>query len=110
MNLEPKKIELSIINSREIIKGFHGKFVHLNNMSIAYWDVEKGSEIPIHNHVHEQIMQVTEGKFELILDGKPQICEPGTVILIPSFVNHGGKALTDCKITDVFSPVREEYK
>jgi hypothetical protein len=32
------------------------------------------------------------------------------VALIPSGVVHGGKTITACKVIDLFSPVREEYR
>ncbi|MEM9646892.1 MAG: cupin domain-containing protein [Bacteroidota bacterium] len=103
-------MNLSDIPSREIMPGYHGKMVHGSAMSWAFWEVEPGAEVPQHQHVHEQIMHVLEGEFEFTVDGKTSICTPGDVVIIPSQISHGGKALTACKLMDVFSPVREEYK
>ena len=97
------------ITPKEIIKGFHGRFVHMKGFTYAYWEVEAGAEIPIHDHVHEQLMQVLEGSFEFTVDGVTKIYTAGMVAKIPSHVPHGGKALTDCKLTDIFCPAREEY-
>ncbi len=46
----------------------------------------------------------------MTLDGEVRQLEAGTVAVIPSNVKHSGLALSDCKITDVFYPVREDYK
>jgi len=56
------------------------------------------------------MMQVVSGKFEFTLNGKTKVFTEGDIVLIPSNHLHGGKALTPCKLMDVFSPVREEYK
>jgi len=37
----------------EIIKGNHYRFAHMNGFTYAYWEVESGSEIPMHYHIHE---------------------------------------------------------
>jgi quercetin dioxygenase-like cupin family protein len=94
----------------ELIPGFKGTFIHGNGFTAAYWQVEKGSILPEHHHVHEQLTQVTEGEFELVVGGVKHLCKPEAVILIPSEVPHSGIALTDCKITDIFCPGRPEYK
>jgi len=60
--------------------------------------------------MNEQIMQVLEGKFEFTLDNVTAIYEPGTLVVIPPNAPHSGKALTACKLMDIFSPVRNEYK
>ncbi len=103
-------MNLSEIQSKEIMPGYHGKMVHSESMTWAFWDVEKDAEVPEHNHVHEQIMHVLEGNFEFTLGGKTTIYYPGDIVIIPSNVPHSGKALTPCKLMDIFSPAREEYK
>ncbi len=103
-------MNISDIKSREIVKGYHGRFIHMETFTVAYWEVDAGSEIPVHSHIHEQLMQVVEGEFELTLDGKSNIYTKGMVVKIPSNKEHGGKAITNCKLMDVFSPVREDYK
>ncbi len=101
--------ELNQITQKEIIPGFKARFVHSQQMTIAYWEIEKGSELPLHSHLHEQIALVTKGSFELTIDGKTKTYKPGKIAVIPPHVEHSGKALTYCEITDVFSPVREDY-
>ena len=102
--------KLSEIEPREIIPGYHGRLIHSNNMSLAFWEVEAGAEVPEHAHTHEQIMQVQEGQFQFTVGGQTRVYGPGELVVIPSEVAHSGKALTRCKLMDVFSPVREEYK
>lgn len=103
-------MNLSDVESKEIMPGYHGKMIHGQSMSWVFWEVEKDAEVPMHNHVHEQIMHVQEGRFEFTVGDQTQICSPGDVVVIPSNVPHGGKALTKCKLMDIFSPVREEYR
>jgi len=102
--------DIQQINPKEIITGFKARFVHSDNMTVAYWEVEKGAELPLHSHVHEQIAMVTKGSFEMTIGGETNVYKPGEIAVIPSNVEHSGKALTSCEITDVFSPVREDYK
>jgi len=96
--------------TKEIIPGFVARFVHTKNMTISYWEIKKGSKLPEHAHIHEQVSQVIEGQFELTIDGKSEIMVPGKVAVIPSNVIHSGIAKTDCKVMDIFYPVREDYK
>ena len=101
---------LNDIDCKEIVPGFRAKFVHSENMTFAYWDIEAGSELPEHSHPQEQVASVIKGKLELTIDGKTQILEPGSVAIIPTNTKHSGKAITDCQSIDVFYPVREDYR
>ena len=101
---------ISEIPERELAKGIRGRYFHTNSMTIGFVDIEKGSILPAHSHIHEQTTQITEGQLEMTIGGVTQILEPGVITLIPSNVVHGARALTDCKVVDIFSPVREDYK
>lgn len=98
------------IPTREIAPGFFSKLIHTETNTINFIDVTMGSSIPLHQHVHQQCSFAIEGKFELTVNGVPQVLEPGLFAIIPSNVIHGGRALTDCKLIDIFSPVREDYR
>ena len=101
---------LNTLPQRALIPGLRGKFVHGEAMSLVFWEVDKGATVPEHRHEHEQIMHVMDGQFELTLDGRTRVYGPGDIVLIPSFATHSGRALTACKLMDIFSPVREEYR
>ncbi len=103
-----KKIDDLI--QKEIIPGFKGKFIHTQNFTVAFWNIEEGKELPEHSHIHEQTTQVIKGKLELTINGVSQLLEPGSIAVIPSNAIHSGKAVTACEVTDIFCPVREDYK
>lgn len=98
------------IEGKELFPGFHSKMIHTEGLTIAYFDIKAGSNLPEHQHVHEQVTNVLEGTLELTVDGQTNACTAGTVITIPPNVVHSGRALTDCKVIDVFRPVREDYR
>ena len=100
----------SDIETKEIAPGFFCKLIHTANNTINFIDIKAGSSIPRHQHIHEQYAFAIEGKFELVVNDIPQVLEPGIFALIPSNVWHSGTAITDCKLIDIFNPVREDYR
>tara|TARA_X000001036_G_C20076285_1_gene561225 strand:- start:164 stop:487 length:324 start_codon:yes stop_codon:yes gene_type:complete len=104
-----KKLNIKNLEQREIMPGFHGRFVNGENITWAFWEIDKDSSIPDHHHIQEQIMHVLSGDFSFTIDGITSIFTTGDTIVIPSNIPHRGIALTDCKIMDVFNPKREEY-
>jgi quercetin dioxygenase-like cupin family protein len=53
---------------------------------------------------------VLEGEMEFTLNGETQLLLPGMGAFIASNVLHVAKAVTACKVIDVFTPVREDYR
>ena len=103
-------IELEELGKRDMVPGFKARFIHSPNMTISYWEVEAGAVLPKHSHPHEQVTNVIEGEFEMDLEGKVRLLNSGTVALIPPNAVHTGRALSPCRIIDVFYPVREDYR
>lgn len=103
-------LKLKDIPAKEIMPGFSGKFIHSEKFTTAFWEITAGSELPEHAHVHEQTTQLIEGSMEFTVNGETKLLQPGDFVVIPSNVPHSGKALTFCKVSDVFCPVREDYK
>ena len=101
---------LSEIVSRELLEGTEVQFIHAETMTLAYWTFKPGVLLPAHAHPHEQVTNVIEGVFDLTVDGKPRRLKAGSVAVIPPGATHAGRAVTACRIIDVFHPVREDYR
>ncbi len=95
---------------KEILPGFIARFIHTQTQTFSWVEIKKGSVLPEHFHANEQFSRIVEGTFELTVDGEMKVCKAGDIALIDSNVPHSGKAMTDCIIMDVFTPVREDYK
>jgi quercetin dioxygenase-like cupin family protein len=102
-------ITLAQIPVTDIIDGYHAQFVHTQSMTFSFIDVDAGSVLPMHSHPHEQVSQVIEGIFQLTVDGEVKLLESGIIAVIPPNTLHSGLAITNCKLLDVFNPVREDY-
>ncbi|HOK05779.1 MAG TPA: cupin domain-containing protein [Syntrophales bacterium] len=103
-------VDLETLEEREIAPGFRARFVHTPNVTISFWRVAAGSVLPSHRHAHEQVTNVLSGRFEMTVAGETQTAVPGMTVVIPQNAEHGGRALTDCYILDVFYPVRDDYR
>ncbi|NIS63157.1 MAG: cupin domain-containing protein [Proteobacteria bacterium] len=103
-------LSLHELEEKEIVPGFKGQFVHSDNMTFAYWDIEIGAVLPEHSHPHEQVATVISGEFEITVNGETEALRPGSVAIIPPDAVHSGRAVTVCRIIDAFYPVREDYR
>ena len=101
---------LSDLPEREPVPGFRGRFVHTDALTLAYWDIEANAALPEHSHPHQQVVNVLEGELELVVAGTPYRLGPGQVYTIPGEMPHAARALTACRVLDVFSPAREDYR
>ena len=103
-------LNLHELEEMQIVPGFKGHFVHSENMTCAYWGIEAGAVLPEHSHPHEQVATMIAGEFEMTVNGETKVLRPGSVAIIPSDAVHSGRAVTICRIIDVFYPVREDYR
>ncbi len=79
------------------------------NLMLVKVFFDKGSVAEVHNHPHQQIGHILEGKFELEIDGKTEILTIGDSFIVPSNIMHGAVCLEKGIIIDSFSPMREDF-
>ena len=103
-------LNLYELPEKQLFPGFKGRFIHSENMTLAYWDIEAGAVLPEHSHSHEQVATMIAGELELTVNGETEVLRPGSVAVIQSNAVHSGKAITVCRVIDVFYPVREDYQ
>ena len=102
---------LASLPVKEIFGGtIRGHYAHLDQMTIGEVELAPGILLPMHQHPHEQISYVISGNFEFTVGDKTTILGPGMVALIPGGVVHGGRTITACRVIDIFTPVREDYR
>jgi quercetin dioxygenase-like cupin family protein len=101
---------LTAIKPKLLVPGIIGHYAHGDKSSMGLVLIEKGSNLPEHSHIHEQITYILEGQLDMIIGGKAYSLTAGMFHVIPSNTLHSAVAATDCKVIDVFSPVREDYK
>ena len=97
------------IEEKTIIPGFRARFIHSANMTFALWDIDAGASLPEHANPHEQVSHLLEGELILTIAGKSNVIKTGSVAVVPSNARHSGKAVTACRILEVFYPLREDY-
>jgi quercetin dioxygenase-like cupin family protein len=95
---------------KEIFPGFRARIVHSARTSESWVDIDAGAAFPEHRHPHEQIVNVLEGELELVAAGIMHRLTAGHVFVIPPDVPHSGRAVTACRVLDVFAPAREDYR
>ena len=90
--------------------GFAGRFIHTEGATVAHWEIRKGTPLADHSHPHEQVTVLLSGKLELHCGGESRTLSPGQGIDFAGGEPHGGTALEDCLVMDVFCPPREDFK
>ncbi len=103
-------ITLDDLAMREIFPGLRARVVHTDRTSQSWVEIDAGATFPEHHHPHEQTVNVLDGTLELTVDGTLHVLTPGRAFHIPPHVAHSGRARTACRVLDVFSPVRDDYR
>jgi quercetin dioxygenase-like cupin family protein len=103
-------IVLNDLSVREIFPGLRARVVHSARVSESWVEADAGAGFPEHQHPHEQIVNMLEGELEITVGGITHLLTPGCVLVIPPDVPHSGRAITACRVLDVFAPTRDEYR
>jgi len=102
--------QIKEIQPKWLAPGVTSHYAHGEKATFGFVELKKGSHVPLHHHMHEQITYIIEGQLDMIIGGVACSLTDGMYHIIASDVPHSAVAITDCKLIDVFGPVREEYK
>ncbi|AWN49087.1 cupin domain-containing protein [Methylobacterium terrae] len=70
---------------------------------------EAGAVGPAHSHPHVQCTLVERGVFDVTIAGETARLVAGDTFLVPSGAIHSAVAVEAGALTDVFTPMREEF-
>jgi quercetin dioxygenase-like cupin family protein len=76
---------------------------------LVRWEFSKGALAAQHNHPHEQIVVMVEGKLRLTVGDTEKILGRDDIVVIPPNTPHEALALEDTVVIDIFSPPREDF-
>jgi quercetin dioxygenase-like cupin family protein len=91
------------------LKGVRAWLLQGENQQLIFFEMESSAQVPEHSHEYSQWGIVIEGKMELIIEGKPRICEKGDEYVIPANAKHYARFLTRSRVIDFFSE-RSRYR
>lgn len=91
-------------------EGITRQFVGFNTqLMMVKVRFKEGAVGYVHDHFHSQATYVASGRFEITIDGKPEILKTGDGFFVQPNLKHGAKCLEAGILIDVFSPVREDF-
>ena len=97
--------------SKELGAGVSTRTFWGENMLVSLVEIDAHSEVPAHSHPHEQAGIVIQGELEMWIGPKRRLLKEGGCFIVPPGIEHRvTTSVSSCKVADIFSPVREEYK
>src|SRR5262245_11340371 len=97
------------VPSQAVAPGIRRRYLTASRMTIARFNLARGSVVPPHSHDHEQVSYVLSGAATFHVGGESFTVRAGEALQIPSWAEHGVEVLEDTEVIDVFSPVRQDW-
>jgi quercetin dioxygenase-like cupin family protein len=85
------------------------RFITADRLTLARFELKRGSVVPQHAHENEQVSYIVSGALKFIVDGGDVVVRAGEVLQIPPNVPHAAEAIEDTLAIDVFTPVRQDW-
>jgi quercetin dioxygenase-like cupin family protein len=85
------------------------QFVVGEGVMLARVLLKKGSHVPMHSHVNEQMTYILDGALKFGIDGDEIVVRAGEVLCIPPNMPHEAFALEDTVDLDIFTPPRADW-
>lgn len=86
------------------------KVLHGDQITVAKLWLKQGALVPRHSHHNEQLTTVESGVLRFLFDDQEIMVAAGESLQIPAHAPHAVEAVTDSQVTDLFVPVREDWR
>jgi len=104
-------VALDSAPSFELAPGVIGRSLSGERCTLNRVELAPGSSVPQHDHPHEQIGLVLEGRVMMTIDGVAHDLGPGDAYVVTAGVRHGARVDdSGAVVLDMFTPVREDYR
>jgi quercetin dioxygenase-like cupin family protein len=98
------------VKSEEIAPGVTRKIMgYQSDLMVIRVTFDGDTSFPSHQHPHQQITHIIEGKFKATIDGKSEMLGPGDSYVVPGDVMHSVECFGSGVLIDVFSPRRDDF-
>jgi quercetin dioxygenase-like cupin family protein len=91
-------------------KGVERKLLCYNkDLMMTHVRFGNGAVGNLHHHPHRQVSFISDGSFEVEINGEKKILKKGDSFIVDADLLHGVVALEDAEIVDIFTPLREDF-
>ena len=95
--------------AEDLTPGMRRRYVSQDGMTLARFELKKGSVVGQHSHVNLQVTNVLEGVLRFHMEGKKILVHAGETLFIPSNVPHEVFVDEDALVLDIFTPERADW-
>jgi len=109
---EPQVVAWDQVKDELVNPSMIRKIVTGERITVARMRFKDGFRVPQHQHVHEQVTQVTRGTLRFWFGAdRSQVVDvgPGEVVVIPSNLPHEALCIGDVEEMDIWTPRREDW-
>ncbi len=99
-------VDTNALPLKERLPGWKEHSFSTESMTFGHYDFSAGSKIHEHCHSNEEVWTVIEGELLVTVGGDAILAKPGLVAVVPPYMAHSVRAVTDGKAIVADSPVR----
>ena len=110
LKLQPQHTDWASIPVEQLEEGIERQMIVGEKVMICRLRIAPNIVTPAHDHPHEQMTIVEQGRALFTIGDEQRIAKAGDVLHFPSGTWHGATMLDEEVIlVDIFSPIREDF-
>lgn len=100
--------ELATTRLDVVTPSFSKQTIQGEKQMVVWANLKKGGRAALHSHPEEQFFWITSGCLEFRINGEVFVCAQGSVLTVPSFVEHDATAMEDTTFVSFLSGIRKD--